>query len=85
MFFNKKAAHEPACMIYHLVVAVFLFLMSIASLIGVIMTHIEVTDTNVALIFGSSQASLAILAFVFTTKAFFGQLKVCVTKCEVCK
>lgn len=84
MLFSKKAPHTPACMVLHLVVAALLLLAAVAALVGVVMTHVEGGDA-ITMVFGTSQGSLALIAFGLTSTFFVKQLKGCCMRCEVCK
>ena len=81
MFFHKKAPHTPGCMVVHLLVALLLFLGSVASLVGVYKSHVMPEG----LTFGTTSGSLALLAFAVTITLFLKQVKNCFMKCEVCK
>ena len=80
MFFSKKSPHEPGCMAVHLVVAALMLLFVLASLLGVYASHM----LSEGLTFGTSQGSLAIIAFVVGVKGFFCTLQSCFAKCEMC-
>ena len=80
MFFHKKSPHATGCMVGHMVVAAIMLLLVLASVLGVYKTHM----LSEGLTFGTSQASLAIVAFVLAVKGLHHTLKSCYTKCEIC-
>jgi hypothetical protein len=73
MFFGKKSPHKTGCMIFHMIIAVLLFLAMIAALVGVYMTHFLSTG----LVFGTTSGSLAITAFAIATAVFIKAMKSC--------
>lgn len=75
------------CMVTKWALVVFLFLTTVASLVGVYQTHILIgTDpAQFAMQFGSTSGSLAILAFAVSAKIWMKQLMACMGDCEVCK
>ena len=78
--FKKKATHMGACLALHVVVAVLLFVASIAALLGVYKAHM----LSSGFVFGTTSGSLALLAFAVSLSLCMYQLKCCVTKCEAC-
>jgi uncharacterized membrane protein len=68
------------------VICILLFLVAIASLIGVYETHTAIgTDPmTFAMQFGSTGGSLAILAFCVAVLSWKKQVISCMGKCEVC-
>lgn len=81
MFFHKKAPHEPACMIVHLVVSALLFLISVSALVGVYQAHF----TPDGLVFGTVSGSLSLIALAICLSLWMLQMKNCFVKCEMCK
>jgi len=67
-------------MIVHLVVAAIMVLLVLAALLGIYKAHV----LSEGLTFGTSQGSLAIVAFVFAIKGLHVTLKNCFMKCEIC-
>ena len=67
-------------------IAVLLLCTSIAALAGVYQTHIISSSDGVrlALQFGSTSGSLAIVAFTLSVMAWGKQVMSCMSKCEVC-
>ncbi|MFA6523220.1 MAG: hypothetical protein WCS85_02530 [Candidatus Peribacteraceae bacterium] len=68
-------------MITHLVVAALLFLMAVASLVGVVLSHVLTTG---GLMFGSSSGSLSIIAFSVSVMTFMKIMRACMGKGECC-
>ncbi len=66
MFFThaKKTAMDPAALAIHIIVCALLFLCSLASLVGVVLSHVDVSTGTLS--FGTAAGSLSILAFAFT-------------------
>ncbi len=58
---HKKASADPAVLALQIVVSAFLFLATLASLVGVVLAHVSVQTGT--LTFGSSADSLSLLAF----------------------
>lgn len=68
-------------MIVKWIVALALFLVTIASLVGIYQTHIVAGGAQ----FGSTSGSLAILAFTVSVVAWTRQMMACMSRdCEVC-
>lgn len=82
MFFHKKAPHQPGCLAFHIIAAMFLFLACIASFVGVLMSHYSARDG--ALVFGTTSASLAIIAFVVSIAFLVKSCKSCMSACDAC-
>jgi hypothetical protein len=82
MFFHKKPPHKSGCLACHIIVTVLLFLGALASLVGVVMAHIDPVDR--VLVFGTSAASLSLIAFAVTSTFCMKQLKTCMSSCDVC-
>jgi hypothetical protein len=82
MFFHKKAPHHPGCLAYHIIVAIFLFLASVVSFVGVIMAHYSPVEGT--LIFGTPAASLAIIAFAVCITFLTKSCKSCMSSCDAC-
>ncbi|MBI1812855.1 hypothetical protein HY285_03295 [Candidatus Peregrinibacteria bacterium] len=81
LFFHpKKSPHAPGCMVLHMIVAALLALSALASLVGVYKAHF----LNDGLTFGTSTASLALIAFAFTVTMWLHSMKSCMGKCEIC-
>lgn len=79
--FKKKSPHAGACMVLHVVVAVLLFVASIAAILGAYKAHVL---TSGGLAFGTTSGSLALIAVALTLKCCMKQVCACVTKCEAC-
>jgi hypothetical protein len=78
---SKASVCSPACVIVKWVVALALFLVSIASLVGIYQTHVVAGGAQ----FGSTSGSLAILAFTASAFAWTRQMALCMKKeCDVC-
>ena len=78
---KSKMQCSPACVIVKWVVALALFLVSIASLVGIYQTHVVAGGAQ----FGSTSGSLAILAFTASVFAWTRQMALCMTKeCAFC-
>ncbi len=78
---KSKMQCSPACVIVKWVVALALFLVSIASLVGIYQTHVVAGGAQ----FGSTSGSLAILAFTASVFAWTRQMALCMKKeCDVC-
>ena len=91
MFFGKKKnPHDTPCMVCHLVVAVLLFLASLAALVGVIMSHYsgmllaQDNGQSSMMLFGTNAGSLSLIAFSVTTAIWVQSLKACMMGCEAC-
>ena len=63
MFFlsHKKASADPAVLALQIVVSAFLFLATLASLVGVVLAHVSLQSGTMT--FGSAADSLSLLAF----------------------
>ncbi len=61
---SKKSSADPASLAMQIVVSALLFLASLASLVGLVLSHVNLDRGT--LTFGSSGGSLAILAFAVT-------------------
>ena len=72
-------------MIVHLVIAALLVIFSILAVAGVIMTHLMSDSDGVFLEIGSSQGSLALIAFAITITLTMKHIVKCCAKCEICK
>ena len=79
--FAKKTSHNLSCLVGHLVVAFLFLLVTIASFVGVYMTHVSQDHVT----FGTSGGSLALLAFAVNLGFLVNALKECWRKCEICK
>ena len=72
-------------MVSHLVIAALLVLASILALVGVVMTHVMRDEQGYFLEIGSSQGSLALIAFAVVITVTMKRVVACCTKCEICK
>ena len=84
MFFSskKKNPHDTACMVCHVIVAFLLFLVSCASLAGVVMAHVDTRMQTV--VFGTNAGSLSLLTFAIALTLWMKSMKYCMSACEVC-
>ncbi len=83
MFFSKKKnPHDTFCLVCHIIVAVMLFLASIAALLGALMAHYDPRSST--LIFGTNADSLSLIAFALTTTLWMKAVKCCMSSCDVC-
>ena len=83
MFFGKKKnPHETCCYVCHVIMTALLFLASVASLLGVVMTHYNAEES--AIIFGTTQGSIALAVFAFVTASTMKSAKACMSSCEAC-
>lgn len=84
MFFSgkKKNPHEPGCFVCHVVVAIFLFLATIASLLGVLMSHYNAERDMI--VFGTNATSLSLIAFALCLMLWMKSMKGCMSGCEAC-
>jgi hypothetical protein len=82
MFFSKKKNHEPGCLACHIVVSAFLFLSTVAALLGVLMSHYD--PRQGMLIFGTNADSLSLVAFVLSLTLWMKSMQHCMGKCEMC-
>lgn len=81
MLFHKKShAHSGPCLILHLIAAGLLLFVTLLSLLGVFLSHVDAQG----LVFGTSAGSLSILAFSATLVLFLQHLRNCMTPCEIC-
>ena len=72
---------SAVCMTSKIILAVLLFLTTLASLLGVYQTHF----VGGSMQFGSTSGSLAIIAFVASALAWGKKMKCCMmNNCEVC-
>ncbi len=78
----KRSSNCSApCMVSKWVVAVLLFLTSVASLIGIYNTHVVAGGVQ----FGSSSGSFAIIAFAISITCWGKKMVACMSgNCEVC-
>lgn len=77
---TTKRCH-PVCIGTKWLFALLFFVVTVASIMGVIETHI----VNDQLVFGGTNSSFAILAFVAALYAFSRQFMTCMKPCEVCE
>lgn len=82
MFLPKKSPHRTGCLVVHIIATVLLALAFIAAVVGLVMAHVDATDGT--LVFGTSPASLSILAFAVTITFLMKQFKGCMSSCDVC-
>ena len=85
---KQTSSCSTGCLVVKWVVCVLLFLTSIAALVGVYQTHVIVgaDPARVAIQFGSTSGSLAIIAFVVSVLAWCKKMVCCMSgSCEVCK
>ena len=83
MLFNKKKnPHEASCFICHIIIAILLFLSTIAAVLGVIMAHYD--PRQMTLVFGSNADSLSLIAFVLCVTLWMKSMKSCMSGCEAC-
>jgi len=83
---KQKGQCSPMCMGVKWLLALFLFLAAVASLIGVYETHVLIgaDPDRFMMQFGSTSGSLAILAFAISATCFMKQVLRCMGPCEVC-
>jgi hypothetical protein len=80
MFFRKKSPHCGACLVCQVVVAILLFLASVAALVGVYKSHV----LSSGFAFGTTSGSLSLIAFAVSVTLWMSQMRNCVSKCEAC-
>ena len=80
MFFHKKPPHKSGCLSFHIIAIVLLFLTAVASFVGVILAHYDVTPDGPVLVFGTIPASLAIIAFGLNLALLFKMCASCMSK-----
>ncbi len=85
---KQPSGCSTGCMIGKWIVAVLLLLTSLAALVGVYQTHVVSVGADVshmALQFGSTSGSLAIIAFTISVMAWGKKMACCMSKsCDVC-
>lgn len=83
---KKSSSCSAACMTLKWVVNILLILAAVAALIGVYYTHVITGDETerLALQFGTTGGSLAILAFTVAVVSWSKQLVACLGPCEIC-
>lgn len=83
---KQKSTCSPMCKSMKWIFAILLFLVTAASIVGVYETHVLLSSdgSRVALQFGSTSGSLAIIAFVIAAKVWMKQMIGCMSPCEVC-
>ncbi len=79
-FLHKKTSVDPTALALQIVVSALLFLASLASLIGVVLSHISLTTGT--LTFGTVSDSLSLLAFAVTL-TLWGHSMVCLMMPEM--
>lgn len=82
MFFHKKPPHKTGCLVCHIVASVFLFLTSVAALVGVVLAHYDAGSNT--LVFGTNAASLSLIAFAISLSLLMYQCKCAMSSCDVC-
>ena len=88
LFSSKKSSGCAAgCVFMKWLVALLLFIVTIAALIGVYETHVIVREgaTDILLQFGSTSGSFAIIAFTIALMAWVKTMIAIGKGCEVCK
>ena len=83
---SKPASCSIGCITMKWLLAVLLFVVAVAALIGVYETHVMVSSDNANVIFqfGSGNNSLSIIAFAIATMCWSKQMVRCMGKCDVC-
>lgn len=79
---------STVCTAFKWIVCVLLLLTTIAALFGVFQTHVIIGSdpSRMAIQFGSTSGSLAIIAFVISITAWGKKMSCCMSgSCEVCK
>jgi|GEM_PF-2103998 len=87
-FAPKKSAatvptvsHNTVCLTGHLVATALYLIITVAAFLGVYLTHVSAESYR----FGTSQGSLAIIAFVVSLSFLASSIKECWRKCDVCR
>ncbi len=75
MFFvhAKKTATDPGTLAVQIIVCALLFLCSLASLVGVVLSHVDVSQGTLS--FGTSAGSLSIIAFAIAVSLWAHGMK----------
>ncbi|OGJ56278.1 hypothetical protein A3D88_01295 [Candidatus Peribacteria bacterium RIFCSPHIGHO2_02_FULL_52_16] len=78
--FKKKSPHVGVCLALHVVLAILLFVASVAAVIGAYKAHV----LSSGLVFGTTSGSMSLLALAVASHFWMKHMKCCVTKCEAC-
>jgi len=82
---KKRSGCRTGCIIMKWLIALLLFIVTVAALLGVYATHVLNLPGGVGLQFGSTSGSLAILAFVASVTVWVKHMIRLGKPCEVCK
>jgi hypothetical protein len=69
-------------MVCHVLVALILFLVVVASMVGVVAAHYNFMEGFV--VFGTNQGALSLLALSVSLTLWMKQLKACMGACDIC-